>query len=239
MDTKMQIAYELDREMFRSFSVMKDYDGYLIGKLSCIRLGQKSFVNRDGQNMSGRAVKKGLSERKAGKSLDGRNESGMVRVRKEKNNYAVLELQGDQYLLTMTLFRPESFVTDAESNKRMAQKSKQAKGLTVDDVIASRSFAVAEILEFVEAVGDTNGIHRTADPVVPGLLMAEWFFAVLQSATPKGRSMTARVEIRFQMPAYAEQTLCIGKKAEKYICYEENTGQVLWSASVEGVCINQ
>ena len=35
------------------------------------------------------------------------------------------------------------------------------------------SFTHSDILRFVDAVGDTNSIHRTAHAVVPGLLMVE------------------------------------------------------------------
>ena len=35
------------------------------------------------------------------------------------------------------------------------------------------TFTRQEVLDFVEAVGDTNPIHRTEQPVVPGLLLLE------------------------------------------------------------------
>ncbi len=192
----MHVAYGPDREMFCAFCEMKDYDGYLIGKLSCVR-------------------------------LNGWGASGAARVQKQRKNFVILELQGEKYLLTMTLFRPERLVLHTELDKMMSCKSKAEINMVVSNhVIARHSFTVEEVLEFVKSVRDTNGIHQTVDPIVPGLLMAEWYFAVLQS------SDWEMVEIRFRAPAYTGQILCIMKEAEKYVCYEENTEQVFWTATM-------
>lgn len=193
----MHEAYGPDREMFCAFCEMKDYDGYLIGKLSCVR-------------------------------LNGWRASGAVRVQKQRKNFVILELQGKKYLLTMTLFRPKRQVLHTESDKTMTWKPKAEINMVISNhVIARHSFTVEEVLEFVKSVRDTNRIHQTVDPIVPGLLMAEWYFAALQSLDWE------MVQIRFHAPAYTGQILCILKEAEKYICYEENTEQVIWTATLE------
>lgn len=194
----MHVAYGPDREMFCGFCERKDYDGYLIGKLSCVRLNEWSA-------------------------------SGEVRVQKQRKNFVILELQRGKYLLTMTLVHPEPSALHTESDQRMTGKPKTEINRTASNpVIARHSFTVEEVLEFVKSVGDTNGIHRTADPIVPGLLMAEWYFAVLQS------SDWETAGIRFHAPAYTGQVLCIAKEAEKYVCYGEDTNQVFWTATIKG-----
>ena len=193
----MYMTYGPDRELFCAFCEGKDYEGYLIGKLSCTR-------------------------------LDEGNVSGEVRIRKQRTNFVILELQRGNYLLAMTLIHPEGLVLRTESDQTMEQKPKAKINRTAPNhVIARHSFTVEEVLEFVKSVQDTNGIHRTADPVVPGLLMAEWFFATLQSSDWEG------TEIRFHAPVYTGSVLCITKEAEKYVCYGEDTEQVFWTAVIK------
>lgn len=47
------------------------------------------------------------------------------------------------------------------------------------------SFTHSDILRFVDAVGDTNSIHRTAHAVVPGLLMAAWMLDMWMRKQPE------------------------------------------------------
>ncbi|MBO4952059.1 MAG: hypothetical protein J6C99_04010 [Lachnospiraceae bacterium] len=47
------------------------------------------------------------------------------------------------------------------------------------------SFTHSDILRFVDAVGDTNSIHRTAHAVVPGLLMVEWMLDMWMRKQPE------------------------------------------------------
>ena len=47
------------------------------------------------------------------------------------------------------------------------------------------SFTNSDILRFVDAVGDTNSIHRTAHAVVPGLLMVEWMLDMWMRKQPE------------------------------------------------------
>lgn len=193
----MYVAYGPDREMFCAFCEMKDYDNYLIGKLSCVR-------------------------------MNGWSVSGKIQIQKQRKNFVILELQRGKYLLTMTLVRPKRWEQLAESDRTMTWKPKSEINRVISNqVIARHSFTVEEVLEFVKSVRDTNGIHQTADPVVPGLLMLEWYFAVLQSSDWK------MAEIRFHAPAYTGQVLCITKEVEKYVCYGENTGQMFWTATIK------
>lgn len=193
----MHVAYGPDREMFCAFCERSGYDGYLIGKLSCVRLNEWSAF-------------------------------GEVWVRRQRNNFVTLELQRGKYSLTMTLVRPGRSTLHTESDQTMIVKLKTEINRGASNfVIARHSFTVEEVLEFVKSVKDTNGIHRTADPIVPGLLMLEWYFSVLQSSDWK------MAEIRFHAPAYTGQVLCITKEAEKYVCYGENTGQMFWTATIK------
>lgn len=47
------------------------------------------------------------------------------------------------------------------------------------------SFTHSDILRFVDAVGDTNSIHRTAHAVVPGLLMVAWMLDMWMRKQPE------------------------------------------------------
>lgn len=195
----MHTGYEPDRNFFRSLSSIKGYDGYLIGQLSFYRSCYYS------------------SEREA---------PGEVRIRKQRKNYVILELWGEECVLAVTLFCPNNFSQQIESGKTATQRQEMEKNRLSENVIAKHSFAVSEIWDFVNFVGDANSIHRTAEPVVPGLLMAEWFFSVLPVFDWE------RVEIRFHIPAYAGQTLCLEKQSEKYMCFVEETGKILFSCIV-------
>lgn len=195
----MHTGYEPDRKFFRLLSGIKGYDGYLIGQLSYYR----SCCH--------------LLEREA---------PGEVRIRKQRKNYAILELWGEECVLAVTLFRSNNFSQPIGSGKTVTQQQEMEKNRLSENVIAKHSFSVSEILDFVNFVEDANSIHRTAEPVVPGLLMAEWFFSVLPIFDWE------RVEIRFHTPAYAGQTLCLGKQSEKYVCFVEGTGKILFSCIV-------
>ena len=195
----MHTGYEPDRSFFRPLSIMKGYDGYLIGQLSFHRSCRNSLKSAA---------------------------PGEVRVRKRRKNYAILELWGEECVLTVTLFRPNSFLQHTESGKTGTQRQEMKQKRMSENVIVRRSFSVSEIWDFVTFVKDTNSIHRTAEPVVPGLLLAEWFFMVLPFCDWE------TVEIRFHTPAFAEQILCLGKQSDQYVCFLEETGQILFSCIV-------
>ena len=62
------------------------------------------------------------------------------------------------------------------------------------------TFTAAEILSFVDAVYDKQPIHRTAEPVVPGLLI---LWKIWQEFA------TSHVTIQFHSPVYAGQPVSL------------------------------
>ena len=201
----MDIEYGPDRRVFRLLSTMKGYDGYMIGKLLCRRLENSSMESQ----------------------------SNPCTVRKQRKNYVILELRGDAYFLSLTMVYPKDFLPHILSNQ--AEKPKpysenKIKMRAREKAVASHCFAVSEILDFVQFVQDTNGIHRSENPVVPGLLMAEWFFEVLHSVDWE------TAEFRFHTPVYADQQLCLCWHAEGYDCFLEERGQLCWCARVKSLC---
>lgn len=70
----------------------------------------------------------------------------------------------------------------------------------------SFSFTHSDILRFVDAVGDTNSIHRTAHAVVPGLLMVErmlnmWMKKQPETETDVGVQAGMRAGMKNEMQA--------------------------------------
>lgn len=67
------------------------------------------------------------------------------------------------------------------------------------------SFTHSDILRFVNAVGDTNSIHRTAHAVVPGLLMVEWMLDMWMKKQPETKNeMQAGMKNEMQAGAQVE-----------------------------------
>ena len=128
----MHIAHGPNRKIFRSFSEMKGYDGYLIGKLSCVCLKQDSYGNR---GKISKTVEKEDPEREAWKHLDGEEASGIVRIRKQRRNFAVLELQEEKYLCTITLLRPEQVVSHAKLDNMITRKPEMEKRTVVSPLL--------------------------------------------------------------------------------------------------------
>ena len=114
------------------------------------------------------------------------------------------------------------------------------------------SFTHSDILRFVEAVGDTNSIHRMAHAVVPGLLMVEWMLDVwmrkqpetqagvqteteneMQTDMQNSREFICR--FRFEKPVYVDERLHVeirnmrGKQV--YECKREDK-EIVWNMRI-------
>ena len=114
------------------------------------------------------------------------------------------------------------------------------------------SFTHSDILRFVEAVGDTNSIHRMAHAVVPGLLMVEWMLDVwmrkqpetqagvqteteneMQTDMQNSREFICR--FRFEKPVYVDERLHVeirntrGKQI--YECKREDK-EIVWNMRI-------
>lgn len=234
-----------NRMLFREFSAIEDYEGWVIGKLTFCRTLQETW--------------KGNGDAGVGKISEG------VRVKKRRRQYAVMEVYHEGCLATMFLMKPETgqssngsvqesayvketacektdvcqkadtYVGSDECIKRdfiqtnlsdktdISVESNEAK---MGKQIACHPFSASEILEFVEEVQDRNTIHRTSHPIVPGLQMVEWFWSL--SETTGWESC----EFVFREPAYADQRLQIYRESDKYACVAAGTDKILWQAQL-------
>jgi hypothetical protein len=83
------------------------------------------------------------------------------------------------------------------------QTSAKIEEACIDTVQKWRVFSPAEIVAFVDLVGDYNEIHRNSHPVVPGLFLLQQIAQDLPTAN--------RLELRFLKPLYAGQAVFLHK----------------------------
>ena len=74
--------------------------------------------------------------------------------------------------------KPEEWRMDLHHSVGTEETADTSEGKTF-------SFTHSDIFRFVDAVGDTNSIHRTAHAVVPGLLMVEWMLDMWMRKQPE------------------------------------------------------
>ena len=108
------------------------------------------------------------------------------------------------------------------------------------------SFTHSDILRFVDAVGDTNSIHRTAHAVVPGLLMVEWMLDMWmrkqietktdierQAGMPDSKTFICR--FRFEKPVYVDERLHVEARNTRgkqvYECKREDK-EIVWNMRI-------
>ena len=108
------------------------------------------------------------------------------------------------------------------------------------------SFTHSDILRFVDAVGDTNSIHRTAHAVVPGLLMVEWMLDMWmkkqietktdierQAGMPDSKTFICR--FRFEKPVFVDEKLQVQARTERgkqvYECKREDK-EIVWNMRI-------
>lgn len=114
------------------------------------------------------------------------------------------------------------------------------------------SFTHSDILRFVDAVGDTNSIHRTAHAVVPGLLMVErmldmWMKKQLETQagvqtetenemqTDMQNSREFICRFRFEKPVFVDEKLQVEARTERgkqiYECKREDK-EIVWNMRI-------
>ena len=124
-------------------------------------------------------------------------------IKKKKKDYIILEAFSQEEGLRLLLIKP------SVSN----QPERSAGECSMDgfEPVAERSFTAEEILFFVKETKDTNPIHRTNSPVVPGLMMYEWFISnVISKEEPSGR-----IQIHFREPLFAGENLMIYRRRDR------------------------
>ena len=198
----MKNKFEKIFEQLADFHMLDGYDGWMIG--ACV-YAQRGAA---GERVSG-------TEFGCGNDLTVvQNQKIKIQnpckseIVKETASFAVMRNQMEEdgivYQLELHVVKPEvqgavtSKQADMEKNMAMnVEKSKleeQRMNLhhsvgteenTDTGVGKSISFTHSDILRFVDAVGDTNSIHRTAHAVVPGLLMVEWMLDMWMRKQPE------------------------------------------------------
>lgn len=161
----MKNKFEKIFEQLADFHMLDGYDGWMIG--ACV-----------------------YEQRETGKQDC---KSGIVR---KTSSFAVMRNQMEEdgivYQLELHVVKPE--VQGAVTSKQAGMEKNMAMNVEKSKLEEQRmnlhhsvgteenadtggekmlSFTHSDILRFVDAVGDTNSIHRTAHAVVPGLLMVE------------------------------------------------------------------
>lgn len=100
--------------------------------------------------------------------------------------------------------RPEERRMDLHHSVKTEETADTGEGKTF-------SFTHSDILRFVDAVGDTNSIHRTAHAVVPGLLMVERMLDMWMKKQPETET---DVELQAGMRAGMKNEMQAGVQVE-------------------------
>lgn len=219
---KMKNKFEKIFEQLADFHTLAGYDGWMIG--ACV-YEQREAENQD---CNPEIVKKNAS---------------FAVMRNQ------LELEGMHYQLELHVVKPEVQGADIsrqvviEENAGIKEKTEEN---TDTGVGKSISFTHSDILRFVDAVGDTNSIHRSVHAVVPGLLMVEWMLDMWikkqietktdierQEGMPDSKTFICR--FRFEKPVYVDERLHVevrnmrGKQV--YECKREDK-EIVWNMRI-------
>lgn len=110
----------------------------------------------------------------------------------------IIEAYGGDDTLTVTLLRP---LVRAEGE--MPEEVPQGEKL-VSFVIDKNA-----INAYLDAVDDTNSIHRGEHPVVPGLCMVKRLWQELKKPLP------VNWDVKFKMPAFADEVIDVYKNGSQ------------------------
>ena len=236
----MKNKFEKIFEQLADFHMLDGYDGWMIG--ACV-----------------------YEQRETGKQDC---KSGIVR---KTSSFAVMRNQMEEdgivYQLELHVVKPE--VQGAVTSKQAGMEKNMAMNVEKSKLEEQRmnlhhsvgteenadtggkkmlSFTHSDILRFVDAVGDTNSIHRTAHAVVPGLLMVErmldmWMKKQLE--TQAGVQVETQNEMqnsreficrfRFEKPVFVDEKLQVEARTERgkqiYECKREDK-KIVWNMRI-------
>lgn len=186
----MKSEFEKIFEQLADFRTLAGYDGWMIG--ACVYAQREAAGERVSDTEFGCENDLTVVQNQKIK-IQNSCKSEIVR---KTSSFAVMrnhmEEDGILYQLELHVVKPEvqgavtSKQAGMEKNMGMnVEKSKpQERRMDLHHSVETEetadtgegktfSFTHSDILRFVDAVGDTNSIHRTAHAVVPGLLMVE------------------------------------------------------------------
>lgn len=186
----MKSEFEKIFEQLADFRTLAGYDGWMIG--ACVYAQREAAGERVSDTEFGCENDLTVVQNQKIK-IQNSCKSEIVR---KTSSFAVMRNQMEEdgilYQLELHVVKPEvqgavtSKQAGMEENMGMnVEKSKpQERRMDLHHSVETEetadtgegktfSFTHSDILRFVDAVGDTNSIHRTAHAVVPGLLMVE------------------------------------------------------------------
>ena len=258
---KMKNKFEKIFEQLADFHTLAGYDGWMIG--ACV-YEQREAENQD---CNPEIVKKNASFAVMRNQLElegmhyqlelhvvkpevqGADISRQVVIEENAGIKEKMEMQGAN--ISRQVVIEENMDMNIEKSKpEEPQMDMHSLGKTEENtdtgVGKSISFTHSDILRFVDAVGDTNSIHRSVHAVVPGLLMVEWMLDMWikkqietktdierQAGMPDSKTFICR--FRFEKPVYVDEKLQIQARTERgkqiYECKREDK-EIVWNMRI-------
>ena len=249
----MKNKFEKIFKQLADFHTLAGYDGWMIG--ACV-YEQREAGKRDRSSVA--VAKPHIlcteSDSESGLNVVENQEWNMKNsckseIVKETASFAVMRNQMEEdgivYQLELHVVKPEVQGADISRQVGIEENTDTGEEKTF-------SFTHSDIRRFVDAVGDTNSIHRTAHAVVPGLLMVEWMLDVWMKKQPEtqadvqtetenemqtdmqnSREFTCR--FRFEKPVFVDEKLQVQARTERgkqiYECKREDK-EIVWNMRI-------
>ena len=258
---RMKNKFEKIFEQLADFHTLAGYDGWMIG--ACV-YEQREAENQD---CNPEIVKKNASFAVMRNQLElegmhyqlelhvvkpevqGADISRQVVIEENAGIKEKMEMQGAN--ISRQVVIEENMDMNIEKSKpEEPQMDIHSLGKTEENtdtgVGKSISFTHSDILRFVDAVGDTNSIHRSVHAVVPGLLMVEWMLDMWikkqietktdierQEGMPDSKTFICR--FRFEKPVYVDERLHVEARNTRgkqvYECKREDK-EIVWNMRI-------
>lgn len=242
---KMRMKNEFGKifEQLADFHTLAGYDGWMIG--ACVYEQREAAGERVSNIEFGCENDLTVVQNQKIKIKN----SCKSEIVKKTSSFAVMRnqmvLQGMHYQLELHVVKPEAQGAGASKHAGIEEKTDTGVGGLI-------TFPYSDILRFVDAVGDTNSIHRTAHAVVPGLLMVEWMldeWMKKQPETQAGVQTETKNEMqtdmqnsreficrfRFEKPVFVDEKLYIEARTERgkqiYECKREDK-EIVWNMRI-------
>ena len=249
----MKNEFEKKFKQLADFHTLAGYDGWMIG--ACVYV-QRGAGKRDRSSVAVAEphILCTESDSKSGLNVVENQEWNMKNsckseIVKETASFAVMRNQMEEdgilYQLELHVVKPEMQGADISRQVGIEENTDIGEEKTF-------SFTHSDILRFVDAVGDTNSIHRTAHAVVPGLLMVErmldmWMKKQLETQagvqtetenemqTDMQNSREFICRFRFEKPVFVDEKLQVQARTERgkqiYECKREDK-EIVWNMRI-------
>ena len=233
----MKNEFEKIFKQLADFHTLAGYDGWMIG--ACVYEQREAAEER----VSGTEFGCGNDLTVVQNQKIKIQNSCKSEIVKETASFAVMRNQMEEdgivYQLELHVVMPEVQGEDISRQVVIEENTDTGVGKSI-------SFTHSDILRFVDAVGDTNSIHRTTHAVVPGLLMVEWMLdmwmrkqpetetdAELKAGMPDSKTFICR--FRFEKPVFVDEKLQVQARTERgkqiYECKREDK-EIVWNMRI-------